>query len=76
MKEYEGLVTTLENRVKAAMGECTEGYIDGTPVATWRTQTRSGLDVKALKADHPDIAEVYATETVSRVFRPITKKEK
>lgn len=67
-------ITARENAVKAAMGACTEAFVNGERVATWRTQCRTGLDVKALRKEMPDVADTYTTNATSRVFRLATKK--
>ena len=41
----------------------------GEPVATWKSQSASRLDGKALALAHPDIAAAYRTTSETRVFR-------
>lgn len=61
--------TEAENRLKAI---CAEAEVlatpAGTPVFTWKEQSRRGFDTKALQAAHPEIAAEF--ETVS-TFRKI-----
>ena len=44
--------------------------VDGDDVlVTWKSQSRSDLDRKRLKADHPDLYKKYETKQTCRVFR-------
>lgn len=82
--EHEGKVRRLteqlvpiENRLRAALEDHSEGCIDGQVVVSWRQQDRHGLDTAALRADHPDLAEKYVRVTQQRVLRlhlPRTKR--
>lgn len=69
-------IAAAENQIKAAMGECTEAVIGDRTVATWRTQERTTFDRKAWESDYPDLTDLYLKKSSSRVFRPVTKKEK
>lgn len=55
----------LEDQLKMAIGERT-GI---TGIATWKGQSTSRIDSKALKEAHPDIAEQYSKTTYSRVLK-------
>lgn len=49
---------------------------DGGAAGSWNRQSRRGLDLDRLRAEEPDIAAAYATESQFRVFRlksPSTK---
>jgi putative phage-type endonuclease len=59
----------LANEVRAALGDTEVGTVAGTPVVTWKAQTKRGLDLDGIRANHPRIAAKYSTETVSRVLR-------
>lgn len=67
--------TFLTNRVCEAMGNATEAIVEGRLAATWRRQTRTGIDLKRLRADHPDIAAEVTTTTTHRSFLVKTTKE-
>lgn len=41
----------------------------GKTLATWKTQTRTSLDAKALQADHPDLFDQYSKTSSFRVLR-------
>jgi putative phage-type endonuclease len=75
-KATEEALAAVDNRIRAAMGEATEGYIDGELAVSWRPQERRSLDAKALKADHPGFAAEYEKITTSRVLRVHSKKER
>lgn len=76
VKQWELAVTEYENAIRAALGECTEGYHGGQLVVSYRPQSRKGIDTKALQADLPEVAAKYQTETTHRVLRMHAKKEK
>lgn len=42
----------------------------GRVLCTWKAQTRSSVDTKALLTDHPDLAAKYERTTSFRVLRP------
>lgn len=72
--EAEAVEKQLANELRARL-ENHEGLAHpetGEALVTYRTQSSRRLDQKRLKADHPDLAEQYSTETTSRVLR-ITK---
>ena len=50
------------------MGDASKAVADGYKVS-WKTQSRTTLDSKRLKAEKPDIYEAYAKTSESRVFR-------
>lgn len=58
----------LQQQVKAALGECSEGNAGNWRV-TWRNQESNRIDTKALRKDHPDIAQKYTKTSTTRVFR-------
>lgn len=55
--------------LQARLGTHEEGTVAGQRVVSWRPQSRSGIDTKALTAAHPDIAEQFATTSEFRVLR-------
>lgn len=61
----------LEVRILRVLGEAEEGWLPGAdkPALTYRQQSRKGIDVKRLRADHPDIHDQYLTESKFRVLR-------
>lgn len=55
--------------IKAALGEHENGTVDGQLVVSWRTQSGTRLDTKALRATEPELAERFTTTTETRVMR-------
>ncbi len=73
-KTLEGEIKALENAIKGELGEAGEGSDDKYKV-TWKSQTRSSLNGKALKAELPDIFERYQSQSSFRVLRITERKE-
>ena len=71
IKQHEDKRTNLEIEIKAAIGESAElCHPDtGRAVATWKSQTSSRLNTKALAEAHPDIAAAFRYDSETRVFR-------
>lgn len=69
VRAHEAEVREAENLLKAALGEATEGIVDGELVISWRSQQRRSIDVKALRADHPELADKYEITKDHRVLR-------
>lgn len=68
-KQVDADIELIENEIRAALGEAT-ALVDGDRVlCTWREQTATRLDGKALKAAEPEVWEKYAVTTASRVLR-------
>ena len=42
---------------------------------TWKNGTRTGIDTKKLKADHPEIYQEYMKTTTFRTFKVQEDKE-
>lgn len=59
----------LTQQIESLMQDSEVATVDGVPVATWKSQVRNAVDVKALRADYPKLAEKYTKQTTSRVFR-------
>lgn len=68
-KELEAEIDAAENAIKAFLGEATEGMYGERALVTWRPQTSSRIDTKALREAEPEIAEKFTTTTTSRVLR-------
>ena len=65
-REFEAAADHLRDRLFAAAKDNEVIAFDGTPIATLKAQKgRSGIDVKALLADHPELAEKYKYESPS-----------
>jgi putative phage-type endonuclease len=73
-KQLEGEIKTLENRIKMAMGDASEGS-DGIHTITWKTTISNRFDTKAFKVKHPDLYKQFTNETSSRRFLLKANKE-
>lgn len=62
-------IAALEQRIQAAMGtaEVAIGPHD-EPLARWKPTTARRVDVTAFKAQRPEMAELFTTETTNRRF--------
>jgi len=60
--------TAAQNRLKQMLGEAEAGVV-GEWRVSWKSQTRTSIDAKRLRAEQPDLAEQYSKESSSRVFR-------
>jgi putative phage-type endonuclease len=67
-KALDEEIKSLENRVKAVLGDAGEGSDDNFYV-TWRSQTRTSLDSTRLKKDLPEVYELYKKVSSFRVLR-------
>lgn len=53
--------------IEKALGDNETGIADGQPVVTWKRHTRTALDQRALRREHPDIHAHYCrTDEVRR----------
>lgn len=69
IKELQALKDEAANRIKACMGDASNGFRDGYHV-TWKNQTRSAFDRKKLQSEHPELdLSRYLTESSCRVFK-------
>lgn len=68
-KDIEERATSIEDRLKVAFRDAAAISAGGKTLATYKAQTRRGLDTKALAAAHPDLAEQFRTESTFRVLR-------
>lgn len=66
-KELDGEITALENQIKMALGEASEGSDDHFKV-TWKTRTSNRLDTTRLKKEQPEIYETFSKESSYRTF--------
>lgn len=68
-KDLEERIGSIETRLKIAFRDAATIAHGGKALATFKAQSRRGLDTKALTAAHPAIAEQFATESTFRVLR-------
>jgi putative phage-type endonuclease len=69
-KQLEADIERDENLLKAALGNLTEGCIEGQVVVSWRAQPRTDIDRDALRADHGDKYDRHGTVRVLRLHTP------
>lgn len=70
-------VDAVENQIRAELGHAAFGVVDGQRVLSYKTQTRTGINAKALREAHPELATRFATHSTYRVLRALApKKEK
>lgn len=63
--------TRCENEIKQMLGDAPVGVTAGGEVAvTWKQQTARRIDTDRLRAELPDVADKYTTESTFRVLRP------
>lgn len=55
-------------KVQAAMGDATVLVADGRELARWTRYERSSIDTRALRAEHPEIADAYTRMSAARRF--------
>ena len=67
IEELEAMNDSIKGDIIGIMGD-RETVIEGSTKAIYKSVTGSRLDSKALKAEHPDIATAYTTETSYKRF--------
>ena len=67
IEELEAMNESIKADIIAIMGD-RETVIEGSNKAIYKSVTAAKLDSKSLKADHPDIAQAYTTETSYKRF--------
>jgi predicted phage-related endonuclease len=61
----------LKGMIGHRLGDAAEGRHDGRTIVTWRQVTRTTIDAKRLRAEHPDIARDCATSSTYRHLRMV-----
>lgn len=67
--QYEKEVREAESKIMEALKDADTGTINGKTVVTWREQTRTSVDTKALKEAHPELVEQFTKGSKFRVLR-------
>lgn len=62
-------IAEKEDQIKMAIGENTMLTLGGNKIATWKAGSRNTIDTKALRADHPELANQYTKTTTTRTLR-------
>jgi putative phage-type endonuclease len=60
-----------KNELMALLGDAEVGLVDGRPLVQWPLVTSRRLDVEALRAAHPDIAEQFTRPSECRRFTAV-----
>lgn len=68
-KSLETRIESLETTLKARMGEAATLLYRNKPLATWKTQSASRIDVKGIETVHPEIAAAFRKTNEFRVLR-------
>lgn len=74
VKQYQEEQKTLENKIKAALGEATEGGNDRWKV-TWRNVTSRRINSTRLRKESPELYDEYSSESTYRRFLVTEAKE-
>ena len=74
LKQLQAQLTEMDNRIKQFLGETETGECDGYRV-TWKNGSRTSIDTKRLRADHPEIFEAYQKTTTYRTYAVKEYKE-
>lgn len=61
-------IDAVKNAIRLRMGTCTSALC-GRFKVTWKEQTRTGIDSKRLRAEQPEIFQMYAQTSVSRPLK-------
>ena len=72
LKDYEERERSIKDRIANLMRSAEFATVDGKRVLSYKAQSTSRMDTKALAQAHPDIASAYTTASTFRVLR-ITK---
>lgn len=77
VKTAEHDLKRLTQQIQQAMEDTETATVDGRPAFTWKASETTRLDTKALRAEHPDIADELSKTTTSRRFlaKPIKENE-
>ena len=68
-KELAEQIAGKEEQIKLAIGEHAMLTLGGQKIATWKSGSRNTIDTKALRADHPEIAQQYTKTSTTRTLR-------
>ena len=67
-KQAKDRQAEIDTELKALAAEHEEVMLDGQTAYTWKAASRSTLDTKRLKAEHPEIAAEFARSTTYRTL--------
>lgn len=75
IKALEADEDRLKGQIACQLGNAAEGTYDGRRVVTWRSVTRTGVDVKRLRREQPEIVDCYRQDYTYRQLRLVQSKE-
>ena len=70
LHELEAVEAAHKAELVAMLGDAQAATVDGRQVLTYRSHTRSNIDLNRLRAEHADLVAELSTEQVVRVLRP------
>lgn len=68
LDSYRALELELKAEICELIGDADTAVLNGSTVATWKTQTRETFDSKAFKEAHPELAKQFTKESTTRTF--------
>jgi predicted phage-related endonuclease len=68
LKAYQEMEDRLKAELCDMIGANEYATVNGTIIATWKGRTWASLDIKALKALEPAIAEKYSKKVTNRTL--------
>ena len=69
--DLERLEAAHKAALVEALGDAQAATIDGRPVLTYRSHTRTNIDLTRLRAEHAELAAELSVEQIVRVLRPV-----
>lgn len=66
---WQQVIDACVEQIKSLMGEAEEAHLGGVPIATYKTSTRTTVDVTRLRSEHPALVGGYLRSSTSRRFR-------
>jgi len=69
LKQLETKESETKGQVGMFLGDSERATYEGREIVTWKNQSRSVFDQKALEKQHPALAEKFRKETTTRVMR-------
>jgi predicted phage-related endonuclease len=69
IKALEAEEESLADIIKPFIGSAAALSAAGKIIATWKAQSASRLDIRAIEAAHPDIVAAFKRTTETRVLR-------
>jgi len=75
IRPWQDVIDACVQQIQALMGEAEEARIGGLPIATYKTSTRTTVDVTRLRSEHPALVGGYLRSNTSRRFRLLDRAE-